>query len=226
MSSSDAAYTVQHAIQLTGLTPGTLYYYNVISTDPSGNSAESGDYLFSTEGVTACSECHGSLPEYDHFDGDGHGKDGVDITCAGCHDETHAAASYKHLKVINGYPYPDAAPDPYGAVLPRKDYCSSACHLVPLGPGHPVGYDYIPSYNIWTYIEILTPQDYISKYGVDPGTVLPGPVLPLLDVDNDSTNSYGDIVMCTTCHDEHGTSVGIMMTRTGSPSLCMECHTQ
>jgi predicted CXXCH cytochrome family protein len=176
--------------------------------------------------ASACIDCHESLPQYDHFDADGHGKDGVSITCAGCHEETHTGGSYKHLKVINGYPYPDAAPDPYGAVLPRQDYCTSACHLLYHGEDHPNGYDYLLRYDIWTYIEILTPQDYISKYGEDPKTLLPGSVLPLLDVDNDSSNSYGDIVMCTTCHDPHGTSVGNKMNRVYYNYLCEECHTQ
>jgi predicted CXXCH cytochrome family protein len=169
----------------------------------------------------------GTLPQYDHFYSDGHGKDGVDLNCAGCHDEIDNGTSFKDLKVINGYLYPDATSDPYSAVQPRQDYCASACHVVAHDlQYHPNGYGYLLRYDIWTYIEILTPQDYISRYGEDPKTLLPGSVLPLLDADNDSANSYGDIMMCITCHNPHGTSVGHKMIRIDYKYLCEQCHTQ
>ena len=43
---SDPLYTKQHEITLTGLTPGTRYYYKVRSTDRSGNTAYSAEYSF------------------------------------------------------------------------------------------------------------------------------------------------------------------------------------
>jgi serine protease len=46
---SSAANVTSHSINLTGLQPDTLYHYKVSSTDPSDNTAESGDYTFTTE---------------------------------------------------------------------------------------------------------------------------------------------------------------------------------
>jgi len=47
---SDPLYTKQHKITLTGLPPGTtLYYYQVRSTDRSGNTATSAEYSFNAQ---------------------------------------------------------------------------------------------------------------------------------------------------------------------------------
>ncbi len=43
---SDPLYTKQHTITLTGLTPGTTYYYKVRSTDRSGNTTTSSEHSF------------------------------------------------------------------------------------------------------------------------------------------------------------------------------------
>jgi PGF-CTERM protein len=48
MQESDAADVTSHSIGLTELTANTTYYYVVNSTDPSGNSAESAEYNFTT----------------------------------------------------------------------------------------------------------------------------------------------------------------------------------
>ena len=45
---SDAADVTSHSIGLAGLAADTTYYYVVNSTDPSGNSAESDEYSFTT----------------------------------------------------------------------------------------------------------------------------------------------------------------------------------
>ncbi|MBA7536311.1 hypothetical protein ES705_28574 [subsurface metagenome] len=49
MEGYDAAGVTAHSIDLTGLSADTTYYYVVNSTDPSDNSAESGEYSFTTE---------------------------------------------------------------------------------------------------------------------------------------------------------------------------------
>lgn len=46
---SDPLYTKQHGITLTGLTPGTTYYFKVRSTDRSGNTATSSEYSFTAQ---------------------------------------------------------------------------------------------------------------------------------------------------------------------------------
>ncbi|MGR9088794.1 MAG: fibronectin type III domain-containing protein, partial [Gammaproteobacteria bacterium] len=45
---SDAAQVTSHTVNLTGLSPNTLYHYRVSSTDGSGNTASSGDLTFTT----------------------------------------------------------------------------------------------------------------------------------------------------------------------------------
>jgi hypothetical protein len=47
-SESSTSMVTAHSIELTGLTPETTYHYKVISTDASDNTAESGDYTFTT----------------------------------------------------------------------------------------------------------------------------------------------------------------------------------
>ena len=44
----DGSYILSHSLDLSGLTPDTLYHFRVISTDPSSNKAISGDYTFRT----------------------------------------------------------------------------------------------------------------------------------------------------------------------------------
>lgn len=46
---SDAQFVKQHAVTLTGLTPGAVYYYAIRSTDRSGNATTTAAYLL-TEG--------------------------------------------------------------------------------------------------------------------------------------------------------------------------------
>jgi hypothetical protein len=43
---SDPLYVKEHAIPLTGLTPGATYYYRVRSTDLSGNTSTSAEHSF------------------------------------------------------------------------------------------------------------------------------------------------------------------------------------
>jgi len=44
--SIDVLFVKDHEITLTGLSPDTMYYFVVNSTDPSGNTAESSEYRF------------------------------------------------------------------------------------------------------------------------------------------------------------------------------------
>lgn len=44
----DGAYVSFHSLDLAGLTPDTLYHFQVISFDPSGNMAVAGDFTFTT----------------------------------------------------------------------------------------------------------------------------------------------------------------------------------
>ena len=46
---SSPTNVTSHSINLTGLAPDTLYHYKVSSTDPSDNTAESGDFTFTTD---------------------------------------------------------------------------------------------------------------------------------------------------------------------------------
>ena len=51
-SLSNGAFVTSHVINLTGLTPGTLYYYEVISTNEAGNATDNNGgsyYIFTTD---------------------------------------------------------------------------------------------------------------------------------------------------------------------------------
>ena len=48
-SASRATLATSHALELSGLAPGTTYHYRVTSTDAAGNSASSADATFTTE---------------------------------------------------------------------------------------------------------------------------------------------------------------------------------
>jgi len=50
-SEEHSLFVKNHIIELTGLLPGTCYYFVVNSTDQSGNSAESSEYSFTTSGA-------------------------------------------------------------------------------------------------------------------------------------------------------------------------------
>lgn len=47
-SVSNGSFVYSHGLDLTGLTPDTVYHFQVISSDPFGNTAVSGDYTFKT----------------------------------------------------------------------------------------------------------------------------------------------------------------------------------
>jgi hypothetical protein len=47
-TASTPGYTTSHSVNLTGLTPETLYHFKVESTDSSSNTAQSDDYTFTT----------------------------------------------------------------------------------------------------------------------------------------------------------------------------------
>ena len=49
-SELDKAYVIRHRVQLSGLTPGTTYYYKTMSRDRAGNLAVSDEYSFTTLG--------------------------------------------------------------------------------------------------------------------------------------------------------------------------------
>jgi fibronectin type 3 domain-containing protein len=229
----DAAMVTDHAVTLGGLSPASLYHYRVISADASGNRAVSADRTFSTapQPGLACRDCHGPMNQYDYFESAGHGKTGISLTCETCHTPGHGhSGAFKELKTVNGFSYPDLATDLQATTDARKSYCLSACHAPLPGNEHPNGYDYLVRYDRWTFIEILSPEGYVLKFGGYPGTTLPAsPEVKLLDVDRNGSNSYGDIVMCTTCHEVHGTVTGYRMTPiiTGPDNvvqLCFQCH--
>jgi hypothetical protein len=50
-ASLGTATTIYHAVQLTGLTPGTTYNFQVVSTNSSGVSSSSGNFTFTTSGT-------------------------------------------------------------------------------------------------------------------------------------------------------------------------------
>lgn len=227
--------TTDHSVPLAGLTPATLYHYRVISVDASGNRSTSGDRTFSTAPLAeiACADCHGPLPQYDHFVSSGHGKAGIALSCETCHTSGHEHTSaYKELKAVGGYFYPDLSTAGLeNTTDARKFYCLFACHAALPASSHPNGYDYVARAFQWKYIEILSPEESMQKYGYYLGTILPASEeVRLLDVDGNGIDSYGDIVMCATCHDVHGTQTGYYMTPiiTGQDNvnaLCIQCHT-
>ncbi|HPN15183.1 MAG TPA: fibronectin type III domain-containing protein [bacterium] len=47
-SVSNGSFVLSHGLDLSGLTPDTVYHFQVISSDPFGNTAVSGDYTFKT----------------------------------------------------------------------------------------------------------------------------------------------------------------------------------
>ncbi len=49
---SDVSFGTSHSIPLTGLTPSTTYHYQVTSRDSVGNSANAGDFIFTTPAVS------------------------------------------------------------------------------------------------------------------------------------------------------------------------------
>ncbi|TMC72560.1 MAG: hypothetical protein E6J13_05090, partial [Chloroflexi bacterium] len=49
----NTTFATSHAVDLSGLTPTTLYHYRVKSRDPSGNLSTSGDFTFTTTVVRA-----------------------------------------------------------------------------------------------------------------------------------------------------------------------------
>ncbi len=53
LTSLDEALVTGHLVQLTGLQPGTTYYYKVMSRDGAGNLTVSAEYTFSTLGLPA-----------------------------------------------------------------------------------------------------------------------------------------------------------------------------
>jgi uncharacterized repeat protein (TIGR02543 family) len=55
-NASSAALVTQHSITLSGLTPGTTYYFTVTSKDAAANSTTSNELSFVAEGLT-CSPC-------------------------------------------------------------------------------------------------------------------------------------------------------------------------
>lgn len=55
---SDSTYVTSHAIDLTGLSANTTYYYVANSTDEAGNSNESSEHSFTTEKAPAKPEMH------------------------------------------------------------------------------------------------------------------------------------------------------------------------
>ncbi|MDY6965136.1 MAG: fibronectin type III domain-containing protein [Halobacteriota archaeon] len=48
----DATYSTSHSLNITGLRPGTTYYYIVNSTGASGNSTQSAEYSFTTDSIS------------------------------------------------------------------------------------------------------------------------------------------------------------------------------
>lgn len=52
---SDSALVASHSVPLTGLSPGTTYHYKITSQDALGNLATTGDFIFTTAGLSVIS---------------------------------------------------------------------------------------------------------------------------------------------------------------------------
>jgi predicted CXXCH cytochrome family protein len=225
-SVTDPANITDHSMDLVNLEEGTEYCYQAISTDIGGNTAVSGEYSFQTLfDVTFCLSCHDgtdpAAPIVEEFFQEGHGKAGVNLQCSDCH-VNHLAApfSYKHLKTIDAYWYPS----PYGswqlAMQAQRDYCSYACHADPgfLDGSHPIADDLVVRWPEKPYVNFQDPT----------ASFLPGDDIPLLDADQDYSQSLSDIVMCISCHDPHGVAgIPIMLRASDGVDLlplCTRCH--
>ncbi|MFQ6136815.1 MAG: fibronectin type III domain-containing protein [Candidatus Hydrothermarchaeales archaeon] len=70
---SNATYTLSHVVNVTGLSPATTYYYEVLSTDPSSNTGRENNsglyYNFTTLGTRETLWCNGSTPASDGYVG-------------------------------------------------------------------------------------------------------------------------------------------------------------
>jgi len=73
-SEGDSLFVNNHAIELTGLLPGTCYYFVVNSTDQSGNTKESIEYGFSTIGGSKVFDTGASEKPYPSIFGTHTGK--------------------------------------------------------------------------------------------------------------------------------------------------------
>jgi hypothetical protein len=51
----DSTLVTSHSEPLSGLTPGTVYHYQVVSQDSFGNQTKSGDFTFTTQATCPCS---------------------------------------------------------------------------------------------------------------------------------------------------------------------------
>lgn len=214
-----------HAALIPGLLPDVVYCYEVTSSDSWGNTAVSATHSFRTiDGATAaCLACHDGTAPAAPFAGDfaveGHGKGGVSLTCADCHeDHLSHPVGYKYLKTVNSRSYPNPYPAWEEAVRSQKQFCTQACHVqLPAGVTHPVADE-----------PILTdpPQPY--AWACSAYTRLPGIDMPLLDADLDGLQSCGDVVMCVSCHNPHGRAGAEFMLREGNryeySALCLRCH--
>ncbi len=58
-SALNSSLSLTHTVTLTGLTPGTLYHYRVISRDVNSNTSTSGDHTFTTTAISRQSSSSG-----------------------------------------------------------------------------------------------------------------------------------------------------------------------
>jgi predicted CXXCH cytochrome family protein len=226
LSVTDPGYKIDHSMDLINLEQGAEYCYQASSTDVSGNTAITGGYSFQTLIDTAfCLSCHDgtdpAAPIIEAFLLEGHGKAGLDLPCSDCHvNHLVDPFNYKHLKTIDAYWYSS----PYGswqsAMQDQRDYCSYACHTDTgfLDGSHPIANDLIVRWPEKPYVNFLDPS----------ASFLPGVDIPLLDADQDYSQSLTDIVMCVSCHDPHGIAgIPIMLRASDGVDLlplCTRCH--